>query len=421
MSGADWTLDGQTLVITNAFQSRGNLESPPGTTIFETTGRLTYPRVSPDGNSIALCHNPGASDTRGQILVVDWQGNSRSLSQIYPDVRGVDWSPDGSEIWFSAKGDGLSSNLRAVSLDGEERVIYSGVGDVHLRDVTSDGKVLLERYNGRWETAGRGSGSDRDRDFSIFEWTLIRDVSLDGKTLLLAETGDATGAEYATYLRATDGSPPIRLGVGIAQSLSPSGQWALARSADNTKYFLYPTGAGQPKTLEPAGFEALGRAWLLDDQRALVNAKKADEEMRGHLLDMGRGSLEPVTAEGSRAGIPTPDGRFFAEFSQDGFTLAALEGHEIWDIQGLEPDDWPIRWASDNRSVYIWKRDSDYPIHIYRLDTKTGERGIVAQFEPSDRAGTGRPTSFSINPDGTAWAFSYPRIFSELHLVEGLQ
>ena len=62
-----------------------------------------------------------------------------------------------------------------------------------------------------------------------------------------------------------------------------------------------------------------------------------------------------------------------------------------------------------------------YPVRIFRLDTKTGERELFMTFEPPDRAGTGVPTSFSMNPDGTAWAFSYPRIFSELHMVEGLR
>ena len=73
-------------MITNAFQSTGSLESPPGTTIFESTGRLTYPRVSPDGNSIALCHNPGVSDTRGQILVVDGRQPAEAQTAIRIEI-----------------------------------------------------------------------------------------------------------------------------------------------------------------------------------------------------------------------------------------------------------------------------------------------------------------------------------------------
>ena len=421
VSGADWTQDGQTLVITNAFRNRGNLESPPGNVVFEASGRLTYPRISPDGQSIAVCHHPTANDTRGQIIVVDWQGNSTTLSSFYSDLRGVDWSPDGNEVWFTAKGDSLSANLRAVSLAGMERIVYSGVGDVHLQDVTADGRVLLERYNGRWETAGRGSDDGHDRDLSIFEWTLIRDVSLDGKTVLLAETGDATGEEYATYLRATDGSPPIRLGIGVAQSLSPSGRWALARSADGVKLFLYPTGAGQSRTIELEGITGYGRSWLLDDDRALINASFQDEDQRGYLLDLATSDVEPVTEPGISARFPTPDGRFFVKFEQGSPVVVALDGGETWTIQGVQPDDIPIDWAADGHSMYVLKQDAMYPVPIFLLNTRTGERELFLEFEPPDRAGTGVPTSYSINPDGTAWAFSYPRIFSELHLVEGLK
>ena len=75
VEGADWSADGQTLVVTNPFGETGNLESPPGTPIIELPGRLTHPRISPDGQWIAVCHNPNPGDTRGEIMIVDWEGN----------------------------------------------------------------------------------------------------------------------------------------------------------------------------------------------------------------------------------------------------------------------------------------------------------------------------------------------------------
>jgi hypothetical protein len=258
---------------------------------------------------------------------------------------------------------------------------------------------------------------------SIFEWSLIRDVSRDGKTVLIAETGDAVGAEYATYIRSTDGSPPIRLGIGHAQSLSPSGLWALARSADNTKIFLYPTGAGQPRIIELDGLVRLSDSWLLDDERALITATFQDSGFRAYLLDLATQELAPVTEEGVGVTLPTPDGRFVVTFNGPEETqLTAIEnGAEPWEIKGREPREWPMGWASDGHSMYMMKQERSYPVRVFLLDTRTGDRKPAFTFEPADRAGTGVPTSARINPDGTAWAFSYPRVFSELHLVEGIE
>ena len=61
------------------------------------------------------------------------------------------------------------------------------------------------------------------------------------------------------------------------------------------------------------------------------------------------------------------------------------------------------------------------PAQVEVFDLSTDETRPFLEVGPIDRVGTGVITSMRINPAGTAYAYSYPRIFSELHLVEGLR
>jgi len=66
--------------------------------------------------------------------------------------------------------------------------------------------------NGKVGIIGRPPGSDRDRDLSLLDWSLVRDLTPDGKLLLFDETGEGGGARHALYMRNTDGSPAVQLG-----------------------------------------------------------------------------------------------------------------------------------------------------------------------------------------------------------------
>ncbi len=126
-----------------------------------------------------------------------------------------------------------------------------------IEDASSSGRLLITLETQRAGIAGRSAGETRERDLSWLNWSVVRDISHDGKTLLFDEEGGLSGNDYATCIRGMDGSPVVRLGEGSALALSPDGKWAIARL--NRAPFpltLLATGSAECRILPTGGIYA---------------------------------------------------------------------------------------------------------------------------------------------------------------------
>jgi hypothetical protein len=101
---ADWSPDGASLAVVREAGGRDRLEYPVGTLLYESSGYISDPRVSPSGDQVAFFEHPTKYDDRGGIVVVDRSGKKTPLSpaDAYPGLEGLAWSRDGSEVLFSA-------------------------------------------------------------------------------------------------------------------------------------------------------------------------------------------------------------------------------------------------------------------------------------------------------------------------------
>jgi hypothetical protein len=79
-----------------------------------------------------------------------------------------------------------------------------------------------------------------------------------------------------------------------------------------------------------------------------------------------------------------------------------------------------IQWTSDGRSLYV-RRWDEIPARVFRLDLGTGRRELWKQIMPADHTGVVKISGILPSPDGRAYAYSYLRVLSELHVVEGLK
>ncbi|HEY3203822.1 MAG TPA: protein kinase [Thermoanaerobaculia bacterium] len=421
---ADWAPDGVTLAVVRQVGRRMSLEFPIGNRLYETSGWLSHPRVSPAGDAVAFIDHPLRGDDAGIVALVDRAGRKRTLSEHWFSAQGVAWSASGKEIWFTASRQAAIRPLYRVSPSGHQRVIAEFAGTLH--DISRDGHVLLARDSVRGRMVVSPRGETRERDFSWLDTTAVADISTDGTTVLFSEQGEGGGGTGIVYVRKTDGSPPVLLGKGYALALSPDKKWALAAPIAFSQLILLPTGTGQARRLEHGPIESYQSAMFLPDgKRILFAGSEKGRRARLYVQDLAVGAPRPVTAEGAGAGfhgiVLSPDGRFATGPAPgSGFARYPLEGGSPLLIEGLAEGEVPVQWSADGRSLYVY-RIGDVPARIFRLDLSTGRRELWKELTPPDPAGTNTIQNVQITPDGRAYAYFYGQVLSDLYLVEGLE
>jgi Tol biopolymer transport system component len=228
-------------------------------------------------------------------------------------------------------------------------------------------------------------------------------------------------------LRPTDGSPPVILGPGAAQSLSPDGKWALSLlPAPDDQILLLPTGAGTSKTLERGSVERyqfLSAKWFPDSRQIVFVA-----------YESARGSR--CYAQSIDAGAPrafTPDGMIFCSVSPSGLVLALTEeghmllypsissGKPLKDF-ALESGENPVAWSPGGDFLYLAQMQ-ERPITIVKLDVASGRRQPWKEIPVSPLPGNSdtKIHCLVLTPDGESYAYTYTNRASDLYLVQGLK
>ncbi|MGH9576605.1 MAG: protein kinase domain-containing protein, partial [Terriglobales bacterium] len=143
---ADWSPDGANLAVVRYSPKSGQqLEYPVGKVLYRTAeGFIGNIRISPKGDRIAFLDHPQSGDDQGSVAVVDLNGKMTRLGENWSE-RGLAWSADGNEIWYTAARDAREAgrSVYGVALSGKVRLVYRDVGAVVLQDVSRDGRVLL--------------------------------------------------------------------------------------------------------------------------------------------------------------------------------------------------------------------------------------------------------------------------------------
>lgn len=410
------------IAIVRTEAGRQRLEFPAGRVLLEPDGWIYNIRVSRDGNRIAFSEHPVFNDSRGDICVVDLAGNRKTLSAGWEDIGRLAWSPDGREIWFSGSKSGVDQALYAVTLDGKTRLLLSGAGSLRLQDVSADGRVIVADGVTRPSIVVRLAGAAAETEMAWMDYSWLVDLSPDGKNILFSEQGVAGGPGYAAYLRATDGSPAVRLGKGDAHSLSHDGRWALAGDLTEHRLMLLPTGPGQPRMLQDHGMT--GYAWsgfFPDDKRIVFAGLDKDGVARMYAHPIDGGEPRPITPPGvtiTRNTI-TPDGKALVARDASGLRLFPVDGGAPRPIPGAEPRDIPIRWNADGSVLYVG--NGLRPVRLYGIELATGKRTLLHELAPRDPVGVSGLTDIRLTPDGRTYAFGYLRTLQNLYQITGLR
>jgi eukaryotic-like serine/threonine-protein kinase len=426
VGNADWSPDGSAMAVVRAPQWRYRLEFPAGKVLYETTGWISYPRISPKGDAVAFLDHPLFGDDRGSVAVMDRSGKKTTLSTGWESAQGVSWSASGEEIWFTATPAGNSRALYAVTVSGRQRSVANTPAGMTLQDISRDGRVLFVESNARHGFLGLLPGETKERDLSGLEWSYGPILSKDGKTAVFTEAGQAGGPGYSVYLRKMDGSAPVRLGEGFALALSPDGRWVLTALIRSTpsQIMLLPTGAGEPRTFPKDEIEHASGAFgtfLPDGKRILFVGHEPGRPPRVFVQDLAGGAAKPVTPEGVEARLLSPDGTLLVTQTAEGLALTPLEGGPSRPLPGVKPGDRPLRFTADGRSLFLRPDAREFPARVFRVDIATGRREVWKELMPGDPAGITRLFPAAISEDGKTVLFDCFRSLSVLYLAEGLK
>ena len=422
--GADWSPSGE-LAVVRRIGDKSRLEFPVGKVLYESAGWIATPRFSPKGDTIAFLDHPILSDDRGSVAVVDLNGNKRTLSGFWESLRGLAWSPNGDEVWFAAARSGVARALYAVALNGIEHRVLSMAGGLSLRDISRGGRVLISRDNERLGIAFVGASDTEPRDLSFEDWSMVTDITPDGKRILFGAEGENSGFSYQVGLRPTDGSAPVMLGSGAAQSLSPDGKWALSIvPPPNDQIVLLPTGAGGPKTLDrgPVEHYVFGAAkWFPDSEQIMFVGYEPGHGPRCYVQNMEAGKPRAFS----------PDGMMFCTVSPTGSILALAEDFRalLYSSQSsqrpdkefkLEQGEVPSAWTSDGKFLYL-AQTLKTPPTIERFEIASGHRSLWKQIPVPPSGSRVKSEGVVITPDGQSYAYTYSNHSSDLYLVQGLK
>jgi Tol biopolymer transport system component len=430
VSSADWSPDGSELAVVRVENERSQIEYPIGRVLYRPRfpgGYMEAVRVSPRGDAIAFLDHPLFDDSAGAVALVDLSGKVRTISSRFNSMRGLAWSPDGSEVWFAAAKRGTSLAVWAVNRAGKERVLARFPAYISLEDISRDRRVLLSLHSlseSMVHVPGQAGGQ---KNLYWHDESQVQDISRDGQTILFSESGDATGEDYDAYLRAIDGaSPAVRLGVGLPLSLSPDGRWVIANPAGSpARLTLLPTGPGNPHPLTSGNMNHIGAAWLPDGKRFVFAGIAPGENLRYYVQSVQGGPPQPITGADIRYErrspiVVSPDGRFVAAVGNDKRVLIyPMAAGQAQAVPNLDPGFTPLRWCPDNQLVL--HRYGEPAPQLWKADVRTGKLAHWKDLTPPNLTGLLDLTPIRVSPDCQSYAYSSLNVLSQVYLTAGFR
>jgi Tol biopolymer transport system component len=418
---ADWTPDGRGLVVVRDVPGGARLLGAAGNTLYETSGHISCPRVSPAGDLVAFFDHPEAGDDRGSVAVVDMAGKMRHLTKEWESSFGIAWAPAGREIFFTASEIGAQRELYAVSLSGALRPVYRAPSSLALLDISQSGRVLLAMEDLRIGLLAAGPGDTTDRELSWLDRSLARTISRDGKLLVFTEQSEAVGREYTVCLRRMDGSPVTRLGSGNAMAISPDNAFVLVKPPGEPGVLsIVPVGAGSTRQLKLPGLDPHWASWTPDARQMVVYASQGEQKSRLYVVDVETAKFRPLSEVGRGGYAISPDGVYVAtKGADDQLLLEALDGSSLVAVRGAAHGDLPLAFSGDGRGLFV-ATARQVPREIFRIDLATGERSHFRDLAPLDRSGVSLVLRVTLSSDATSYAYSYYRSLADIYAVDGL-
>ncbi|HEX5071123.1 MAG TPA: protein kinase [Vicinamibacterales bacterium] len=420
----DWAPDGVNVAVTHVVQGRYQLEYPAGKVIHTAaSGYLSDPHVSPDGTHVAFFEHPIPLDNRGLVRVAGPDG-VRTLAGEYWGLEGLAWADEGRSVMFSASSqgnDGLYPMKVNITGEPHPRQALTGATAMIVHDIGKDGRVLIASDSFRLGVRGLVPGETAEREFPWLDSAVFGWFTRDNKYLAFNDESQSAGSDYQVAVRDIATGQVVRLGPGTTRAPSPDGKWIPAHVSSTDRMVLYPSRTGETVTLDkgPLTGYAGNLDWFPDSRRIMVCGSEAGKGPRCYQQEIPKGTPTPITPEGVRNGILSPDGLRLFAMGQEGFSVMTLAGGASTPVTGLDPDDQPFAWSADGRAI-ITARGDLTPMPIDSIDIATGKRTRLKELAPPDRTGSIGAIASQWIQDGKGYAYTYIRQLSRIFVVTGV-
>jgi hypothetical protein len=89
-------------------------------------------------------------------------------------------------------------------------------------------------------------------------------------------------------------------------------------------------------------------------------------------------------------------------------------------VAALDAGDEVFAWRADGRSILVY-RPAEISGRVDVVDVETGQRTLLRDLAPADRAGLLNFEGASFSADETAYAYGVTRSLNTLYVVEGVR
>jgi serine/threonine protein kinase len=394
-------------------------------TLFRTSGAIWFARISPDEKRVAFIYYPFRLDSAGEVHVAAIDGSgSKPLTPRFERCEGLDWSAKTGEIWFSASGGTAqgSSTLWTISPSGKLRPRYVLPDFFSLQSVSAAGdRSLLTSREERVDLTVRRAAQD-PHDFSWLGWSLVTDISSDGKLALFYD-GGPTEKTSGVWVRPLDGGDATRLGDGYPGKFSPDGRWvtALTRPLSGPpQLVLIPVEAGGMRRFSSAGADVSAPSFVGPSTLLFVRSEKGVSEVWRMETD-GSGARS-LGAPG--CGTPTASPSATSFVCVEGERREKLVLHPMGKSPGRRlyelPNDGEFiyaRWNGGGDRIFAVTRDR----RLLTLDSSTGALIQEDMIPLAGTPGQDRLIAAALDAEAEIQAYSTIRLSSSLYLASGIR
>jgi hypothetical protein len=342
----------------------------------------------------------------------------------YASVEGLAWRPDGKELWCGAtKTEGWADTIFALTLSGKERTILT-LPSLRLHDISKDGLVLLSRETWRRQIKGLFPGDKAEHPYSWLDDTAVTGISRDGKIISMYEAGEVYSLQNNSlaYYRVTDGSPPVRLGVGTAV-ISPDGKWVIAGSnhaRPRLPLQLQPIGPGEARDLPTSGLTAFDHyVWSDDGRLVAYEAQTEQNQWNVYTQAVAGGAPVLIKTEG-RGAYPllSPDGETLAlREGRAGIMLFHLKGGAPVALKGASESEYPICFVKEGKAMLVAEQTGG-DLLLTVIDLASGHREAWKHIAADYASRVNQ--LFVATDDLKYYAYPFPKYSSVLYTVENL-